>query len=85
MTSLSSFVVVVLFFNIYHNSRNLIKQAARLSAFQRRVDALAVSVVFSAGLEQVISAAVVSKFFWNSFFPDKDKNSKTNLKRKRSI
>jgi len=27
-------------------------QAARLSAFQRRVDALAVSVVFSAGLEQ---------------------------------
>ena len=38
-----------LIYSIFHP----LTQAARLSAFQRRVDALAVSVVFSAGLEQV--------------------------------
>ena len=38
-----------LLYSIFHP----LTQAARLSAFQRRVDALAVSVVFSAGLEQV--------------------------------
>ena len=53
----------------------LIIQAARLAAFQRRVDALAVSVVFSAGLEQVIAVDPCSLLL--HIFPDKDKNRKT--------
>ena len=55
-----------LIYSIFHP----LTQAARLSAFQRRVDALAVSVVFSAGLEQV----------WNQHstsFPKKKLNRET--------
>ena len=61
MTFFSSFVVVcfvpqTLF--LKPQGINKVKiQAARLAAFQRRVDALAVSIVFSAGLEQVITVS----------------------------
>ena len=59
MASLLLFVVVCVvpppLFIITQIINNLINQAARLAAFQRRVDALAVSIVFSAGLEQVIA------------------------------
>ena len=47
-------VFFLLFLFIKTQGIKLTIQAARLAAFQRRVDALAVSVVFSAGLEQVI-------------------------------